>query len=103
MPPHRPPRRGPPHRGPHHHPEWFENEEKVRTLAEIGQRLRTIGDRLAEAGTVKIGDSRITPADECIFLIRYERKPRGELALKLEIEWDEEWSGGTSASDLPIE
>lgn len=96
---------GPPHPGPHgpaarggHQPtRWFENEEKVRTLQEIGDRLSLIGSRLSGRGPGKggftLGRTKVDPPPECLFIIRYERMPKGELSLKLELQWDEDYPG----------
>ena len=82
IPPHHPP---PPHR-PH---EWIVNDEKMRSLAEVGERLQLIGRLLGERGYVKLDENDIRPTDPCLSIIRYERMPRGELSLKLELMWED--------------
>ena len=95
------------HRPPlHHPPEWIEAEEKFRPVKEIGERLAKIGNLLLERGDIRLGGSEVRPSDPCRFLLRYERMPRGELSLKLELIWDDSQRGGASPpadSDLPIE
>lgn len=91
---------------PHHHPEWMENEEKDRTTKEIGDRLVKIGQVLLEKGEFKLGRSLVKPDNPSLFIIRFERMPRGELSLKLELKWPD--SGHPSRfeapeGDLPIE
>lgn len=90
----------------HHHPEWYEVEEKEKTLNEIGERLVKIGDLLKSKGGFKLGNSQIRPSDPSFFILRYERMPRGELSIKIEIIWEEgskEFPNITTRSDeLPI-
>ena len=85
----------PPHdhtkKGPHHrpHPEWMLNIEKEdQKLREFGATLSQIGQRLCEAGKVRIQDTDISPAAICRTVIRYERAPRGEMKLHIEVEWE---------------
>lgn len=99
---------GPPHHRPPHHrpPEWIQNEEKMRSLQDIGERLQKIGDLLSQKGNFKLGTTQITPSNPSLFIMRYERMPKGELSLKLEMKWEEnEQSFGSTQTeaDLPIE
>lgn len=89
---------------PHHHhqpPQWLENEEKERTLKYIGERLVKIGQLLLDKGQFKLGRSLVKPSDPCLFIMRYERMPRGELNLKFELIWEPnfETSGARSNED----
>lgn len=93
------------HPNPLHHG-WMENEEKTRNLEEIGERLQRIGTLLSEKGQFKLGKSRIAPPPECVFIIRYERMPRGELSLKLELQWEDtnrQYNFPRGDEDLKIE
>lgn len=95
-----PPR--PPH-GPH---QWIINEEKTRSLSEIGERLQTIGRLLSERGYLKLDVHEVKPTDPCFSIIRYERMPRGELSLKLELMWEDFTSSSESThtgKDISIE
>ena len=82
-PPHHPP---PPIGGPH---EWIVNEEKMRSLQEAGERLQQIGRLISERGYVSLDGNDVKPADPCLSITRYERMPRGELSLKLELLWED--------------
>lgn len=99
----------PPHAGPHppHGPhEWIKNEEKDRSIVEIAERLQKIGQRLAESSKVVLDGVEVAPANPSLFIIRYERLPRGELSLKLEIKWQDSSAPerqGARLGDLPIE
>ena len=88
MPPHSRhfgPHGGPP-RGP---PEWYVNDERERSLREIGERLQRIGQALAERGHVKLNEYSVKPPARCLFILRYERMHRSDLSLKLELLWEE--------------
>lgn len=87
------------------HPEWMLNDERDdRSIADFGKVLEKIGGRLAESGEVKISSHEISPPEYCWTTIRFERKPRGELSLKLELSWDPGEDQEPSATpDLEIE
>ncbi len=92
--------------GPRHHHGWLENEEKVRSLQEIGERLAKIGTLLMERGNFRLGTTEVRPPGQCMFTVRLERMPRGELSLKLEMMWEEQEGAGAGyrpAADLEIE
>jgi len=86
---------------PAHHPhhrhrqKWMVNSEQTLELKEIGEQLIKIGQALKENGELTINDVNIVPEQQPHFTVRYERLPRGDLKLKLEIEWED----GTDASD----
>ena len=86
--------------------EWYENDERLRSVAEIGEKLQQIGRLLSERGSFTVGRSNVAPSDPSMFKIRLERRPEGELVLKLEIEWLENDSNPYSSSlgsDITIE
>lgn len=93
-------------RRPGHDHEWYVNDERRRSLADIGERLAQIGGRLKDSGSVKLDGVEIRPSAEPWCVIRYERMPHGELKLKIDIEWVDGDSGepddGESA-DLVID
>lgn len=97
--PHHPP---PPPHDPRP-PEWLINDEKQRPLADVAQRLQKIGALLQERGAVRLGDIEVRPMDTVFFVTRYERMPRGELKLKLELTWGEGMRGPQQEAELPIE
>lgn len=89
-----------PHRPPHHRKhEWIRSEEKTRSLKDVGDRLQKIGSLLVQKGYFTLGGTEIKPPDPCEFILRYERMPRGELSLKIELLWDEQSVDDSSASD----
>lgn len=90
----------PHHHGPH---EWLINDERVRPLAEIASRLQQMGQLLQERGSIKLGGNEITPTDPALFITRYERMPKGELSLKLELMWGEEMRRTQQDPELSIE
>lgn len=71
-------------------PEWFVNEERERSVSAIADRLIMIGQRLKEAGAMNLDNVEVRPNDPSLFALRFERLPRGELKLHLEIEWSQE-------------
>jgi hypothetical protein len=85
-------------KGPHNHHrhEWFVNEERIRSLKDIGNLLEKIGKLLSDRGSVKLDKYDIKPPESCYFIMRYERMPAGELSLKLELMWDEDQENNTS-------
>lgn len=95
-----------PPRPPHRPPGWYENEEGPRALRAIGERITKIGQKLKDEGRLKIGDHEIQPPDEAYWVLRFERLPHGELALKMELQWED---GGSQppapgpSGDLEIE
>ncbi len=78
-----------------HHPhlalrhKWMVNSEQTNELADIAEQLIKIGQALKENGELTINDVNIAPQSQPLFIVRYERLPRGELKLKLEIEWED--------------
>lgn len=107
MPPH-PPGHYPAHPHdlglPHEpHPRWIVNDERIRRLGEAGAILVKIGELLSSQGRVQFDGTEITPSAEPVMVIRYERTPKGELCLKLELRWVEEYGSERRASeDLAI-
>jgi hypothetical protein len=85
------------------YPARLENEERVRPIDEIGERLMKIGSLLTEDGKFKLGRTEISPPKDCRFIIRFELTPKGEFSLKLELVWDENgYSPNQLSSDLEI-
>ncbi len=83
------PRHGPPP-PPHHHGEYMINVEKEDyPLVDIGEQIQQIGVALKERGDVKINEKIVKPPGNCMFILRYERMPLGELSLKIELIWDD--------------
>lgn len=74
------------HHGPHIQ---YEGEARERSLAQISERLRKIGDLLGSQGFLKLNQTTVKPTDPCMLIVKYERLARGELSLKIELLWDE--------------
>ncbi len=79
-----------------HHPhlalrhKWIVNSEQTHDLDAIGEQLVKIGQALIDNGELTLNDVNIAPQQQPLFTVRYERLPRGELKLKLEIEWEDD-------------
>ena len=71
-------------------PEWMLNVERERNVQEFAALLEQLGQRLREAGEVTISGHKIAPPKQCWTVVRYERMPRGELSLKIELQWERE-------------
>lgn len=73
-----------------HHPEWLVNYEQQKSVKEIGEYLQKVGSLLAEKGKVVLGSQKVEvqPSNPSYVIVRYERKPKGEMCLKFEIEWN---------------
>ena len=95
-------RPGPPHPPPHPQQEWIVNLEKTYPLATIAERLQQIGKLLAERGDVRLEDVVVKPSDPCFFMLRYERMPRGELSLKIELQWSGEQGAASATPEKEI-
>ena len=79
----------PPHKKPGHpQHEWLVNVEEERSLADIAQTLSAVASHLAADGQVILNGTIVAPNDPCEFMVRYERLPRGEFKLKLELTWE---------------
>jgi hypothetical protein len=76
----------PPHHG------WIANYEEEVTLSEAITNATGMFELLKKHGKFKIsqGKDKITvePPKRLTYICRYERLPRGEYALKLELKWD---------------
>jgi hypothetical protein len=90
---------------PPKHPEEhrFVNNERKLSLKDIGEQLQQIGTRLAEKGRFKLNKTEVAPPDPCELKLRYERMPRGELSLKIELKWwPEAKNAGREDDDLDV-
>ncbi len=89
---------------PNGHPryEFFESQERTMTLKEIGERLEKIGSLLSERGDFKLGGTQVSPPDPCPFILRFERMPRGELSLKLELKWEDVQNVEPRVAEQPL-
>lgn len=84
--PHR--RKGQPPHGPHAvEAGWIHNYEEELPLNEGLEMFSKILTTLSQRGNVRIAGTDVQPPPEAWFMLRYERMPRGELKLKMEIEW----------------
>lgn len=95
-----PPPPEPPNRHPRH--EFFESQERMMTLKEIGENLVKIGSLLSDRGSFRLGGTQVSPPDPCPFIMRFERMPRGELSLKLELKWEDAQDVEPQVADQPL-
>lgn len=105
MPSHEHRRKKRPAHHPHHHaePTWWLNLEREQTVAAFGDMLEKIARKLQEKGSVTIQGHEIRPPQECLTVVRYERAPRGEIRLKIELEWEEVREAEPDNGDQQIE
>lgn len=61
-----------------------EGEERLKTIADW---ISQIGQALAAKGKVTLEGYEISPADPSEYRVVYERMPRGEMSLKIELKW----------------
>jgi hypothetical protein len=91
----------PPHHDRH---EWFFNSEGYLSPYRAGEVFKKLAEDLlqesnGDGGGAKLGDVEIALPDEFHVTVRYERKPKGELVLKVELEWTD---GGEARGVHPI-
>jgi hypothetical protein len=93
------------HPVPPHHPHgtgWLYNYEKELAVKEGLKSFAKIVSALFERGEVRLGQTEtVKPPERALFTIRYEQAPRGELKLKLEIEWETEEVRPGNSDGLP--
>ena len=72
----------------HHSHHWILNSEKTMPVKEAGQLVEQLSVKLQESGHFKLNGIPINLPESCHFVMRYERRPKGELVLKIELVWD---------------
>ena len=81
----------PPH--PRDRQEWFFNSEGYLSPYRAGQLFKKVAADVLESDGGKLADVEVSLPDEVHTTVRYERKPKGELVLKVEIEWRDDSQG----------
>jgi hypothetical protein len=94
----------PPHHRDHHRHRPHAHERMVEfegelTHSEIDQVLRRMGEQLAQAGCLELGEHKIVVPDPVQTLVLQERGPKGDLIVKLEFKW---MDGASNGGSLPI-
>lgn len=91
------------HSGPHRDHVFMVNQGGRLDLSDIAARIQKIGKILQDSGflTLKSGDKEVEvrPPNPCDWLLRYEKLPRGELKLKIELEWEENQKQSPDSDD----
>ena len=88
------------HRGPHP-TGWISNFEEQLSLTEGAEMFGDVIAALRANGRVTIDGVAVEPPPEAWFTLRYEQMPKGELKLKLEIEWEPDASIGDRRGRRP--
>lgn len=88
-----------------HGPEIIFSSELEKPIKEAATDIEKIAKRLIENGRVTISGNTISPAESCLLVVAYERKPKGEYCLKIELEWitGTEDSRGAQSTSLTID
>jgi hypothetical protein len=74
-----------------HHPHrWIVNNEKTMPVKEAGKLIEQLSAKLQESGQFKLNGVPIALPENCHFVMRHERRPKGELVLKTELVWHPE-------------
>jgi len=74
-----------PHKGNQHG--WLANSERMMLTKEAGCLLEKLSQKIQSSGRFKFNNISIEMPDNCHFVMRHERRPNGELVLKVEMVW----------------
>ena len=83
----------------YHSHRWIVNNEKTMSVKEAGQLVEQLSAKLQESGHFKLNGVPIDLPDNCHFVMRHERRPKGELVLKIELVWHPEALTQSEISD----
>ena len=73
---------------PHiHHQRFVSEHKRISKLSEACSIFSAIVSKLQDQGCVSIKDTKITPNDPLELEVIYEKRAKGEFALKLEMKW----------------
>jgi len=86
------------HRGPHPDQPVYRSDGEL-TREQVATLLRSLASGLTNLGAVALGDLTLALPALVQGLVRYERPPRGELVLRIEISW---LDGSFVRADPPI-
>ena len=78
---------------------WIVNSEKTMPVKEAGRLMEQLSSKLQDAGPFKLNGVRLALPDDCHFVLRHERRPKGELVLMAELIWHEESKTQAEASE----
>ena len=82
-----------------HSHSWIVNSEKTMPVKEAGLLVEHLSAKLQESGQFKLNGALITLPSDCHFVMRHERRPKGELVLKIELVWHPEAGPQSKTSD----
>lgn len=71
----------------HRHHGWIVNNEKTMPIEQAAQLMTALAAKVEAGGHFKLNDVAVKLPPECHFVMRYERRPKGELVLKTELVW----------------
>ena len=77
----------PKHRHGHHHHGWIVNSEKSMPTEQAAKLMAKLSEKVQESREFKLNGVPIKMPESCHFVMRYERRPKGELVLKAEMIW----------------
>lgn len=85
-------------RGPRPERHMYRSEGEL-TRADVAKLLRGLSGGLSTLGALALGDLTLTLPELVQGVVRYERPPRGELVLRIEVSW---LDGQYERADPPI-
>lgn len=89
----------PKHPPKHAHHGWIVNNEKTMSLEAAAQLMTKLAAKVEAGGHFKLNDVVVKMPAECHFVMRYERRPKGELVLKTEMIWYPQDDSTSSVDD----
>ena len=78
---------------------WIVNNEKAMPVKKAGQLMEQLSAKLQEFGQFKLNGVPVVLPENCHFVMRHERRPKGELVLKIELVWHPEAGTQSETSD----
>ena len=88
------------HQDNHHG--WIANSEQTMTTQEAGKLLSKLSEKVNAGGHFKLNSVSIAMPPQCHFVMRYERRPSGELVLKTEMIWSPHSEDSVSDNSFEI-
>ena len=82
-----------------HSHRWIVNNEKTMSVKQAGQLVEQLSEKLQQSGKFKLNGVPVDLPDNCHFVLRHERRPKGELVLKIELVWHPEAETKNEISD----
>ncbi len=78
------------HKKGHHNHGWIVNSEDSMPVEQAAKLMAKLATKIEETRVFKLNGTAIQLPVNCHFVMRYERRPKGELVLKTEIVWHPE-------------